>query len=70
MKATWESMVNFKSEEASKRTQLISDNAQWFETHSPIDDKFKKEEVKGVSAKVITAAILGRRLLSRQPPLE
>jgi len=59
MKATWESMVNFKSEEASKRTQLISDNAQWFETHSPIDDKFKKEEVKGVSAKVITAAILG-----------
>lgn len=59
MKATWESMVNFKSEEASKRTQLISDNAQWFETNSPIDDKFKKEEVKGVSAKVITAAILG-----------
>lgn len=59
MKATWESMVNFKSEEASKRTQLISDNAQWFETHSPIDDRFKKEEVKGVSAKVITAAILG-----------
>ena len=59
MKATWESLVNFKSEEASKRTQLISDNAQWFETNSPIDDKFKKEEVKGVSAKVITAAILG-----------
>ncbi len=59
MKATWESVVNFKSVEASKRTQLISDNAQWFETHSPIDDKFKKEEVKGVSAKVITAAILG-----------
>lgn len=59
MKATWESIVNFKSEEASKRTQLISDNAQWFETHSPIDDKFKKEKVKGISAKVITAAILG-----------
>lgn len=59
MKATWESVVNFKSEEASKRTQLISDNAQWFETNSPIDDKFKKEEVKGVSAKVITVAILG-----------
>lgn len=59
MKATWESLVNFKSEEASKRTQLISDNAQWFETNSPIDDRFKKEEVKGVSAKVITAAILG-----------
>lgn len=59
MKATWESMVNFKSEEASKRTQIISDNAQWFETNSPIDNRFKKEEVKGVSAKVITAAILG-----------
>lgn len=59
MKATWEAIVNFKSEEASKRTQLISDNAQWFETNSPIDDKFKKEEVKGVSAKVITVATLG-----------
>jgi dipeptidyl-peptidase-3 len=59
MKGSWESLVNFKSEEASKRTQLISDNAQWFEDNSPIDDKFKKEEVKGVSAKVITAAILG-----------
>src|SRR5690606_2769226 len=59
MKATWEAMVNFKSEEASKRTQLISDNAQWFEDNSPIDDRFKKEQVKGVSAKVITAAILG-----------
>ncbi len=59
MKATWESIVNFKSEEASKRTQLISDNAQWFETNSPIDNKFKKEEVKGVSAKVITVATLG-----------
>ncbi len=59
LKATWEAMVNFKSEEASKRTQIISDNAQWFENHSPIDDRFKKEKVKGVSAKVITAAILG-----------
>ena len=59
MKGSWESLVNFKSEEASKRTQLISDNAQWFEDNSPIDNKFKKEEVKGVSAKVITAAILG-----------
>ena len=59
MKATWESIVNFKSEEASRRTQLISDNAQWFETNSPIDNRFKKEAVKGVSAKVITAAILG-----------
>ncbi len=59
MKATWESIVNFKSDEASKRTELISDNAQWFEDNSPIDQKFKKEEVKGVSAKVITVAMLG-----------
>ncbi len=59
MKATWEALINFKSEEASKRTQIISDNAQWFEDNSPIDPKFKKEEVKGVSAKVITAAMLG-----------
>lgn len=59
MKATWESIVNFKSEEASKRTEVISANAQWFEDHSPIDEKFKKEEVKGVSAKVITVAMLG-----------
>ncbi len=59
MKATWESMVNFKSEEASERTWIISENAQWFEDNSPVDDRFKKEEVKGVSAKVITAAMLG-----------
>lgn len=59
MKATWESMVNFKSEEASERTRIISENAQWFEDNSPIDSRFKKEEVKGVSAKVITAAMLG-----------
>lgn len=59
MKGTWESLVNFKSEEASERTRIISENAQWFEDNSPIDDRFKKEEVKGVSAKVITAAILG-----------
>lgn len=59
MKATWESMVNFKSEEASERTRIISENAQWFEDNSPVDDRFKKEEVKGISAKVITAAILG-----------
>lgn len=59
MKATWESIVNFKNEEATKRTEIISANAQWFEDHSPIDDRFKKEEVKGVSAKVITAAMLG-----------
>lgn len=59
MKATWESIVNFKSEDASKRTDIISANAQWFEDHSPIDSKFKKEEVKGISAKVITVAMLG-----------
>ena len=55
---TWESMVNFKDLQATKRAQLISDNAQWFEDHSTTDPKYKKEEVKGVSAKVITAAML------------
>ncbi|MGL5730855.1 MAG: dipeptidyl-peptidase 3 family protein [Bacteroidales bacterium] len=59
MKASWESVVNFKNEEATKRTELISANAQWFENNSPVDNKFKKEEVKGVSAKVITLAMLG-----------
>ena len=59
MKATWESIVNFKDVEATKRTEIISSNAQWFEDHSPIDKQFKKEEVKGVTAKVITAAMLG-----------
>ncbi|WP_370459992.1 dihydrofolate reductase [Bacteroides sp. 519] len=58
MKASWESLVNFKDLEATRRTELISNNAQWFEDHSPADKQFKKEEVKGVSAKVITAAIL------------
>lgn len=58
-KATWESVVNFKDLEATKRTQIISDSAQWFEDNSPVDDKFKKEQVKGVSAKVITVAMLG-----------
>ena len=55
---TWESMVNFKDLTATKRAQTISENAQWFEDHSTTDPKYKKEEVKGVSAKVITAAIL------------
>ena len=59
MKGTWESIVNFKYIDATKRTEIISNNAQWFEDHSPIDDRFKKEEVKGVSAKVITVTILG-----------
>ena len=58
MKASWESIVNFKDLVATKRTETISDNAQWFEDHSPVDKKFKKEEVKGVSAKVITGAII------------
>lgn len=58
MKASWESIVNFKDMEATHRTETISSNAQWFEDHSPVDARFKKEEVKGVSAKVITAAIL------------
>lgn len=58
-KATWESVVNFKDIEATKRTEIISANAQWFEDNSPIDKEYKKEEVKGVSAKVITVAALG-----------
>lgn len=59
MKASWESVVNFKDVEATKRTQIISDNAQWFEDNSPVDDRYKKKEVKGVTAKVITVAHLG-----------
>ena len=58
MKASWESLVNFKDMEATHRTEIISGTAQWFEDHSPVDKQFKKDEVKGVSAKVITAAIL------------
>ena len=57
-KATWEGLVNFKDAEASLRTELISDNAQWFEDNSPVDNRFKKEEVKGVTAKVINVAVL------------
>lgn len=59
LKGSWEALVNFKDLEATHRTELISNNAQWFEDHSPVDKIFKKEKVKGVSAKVITAAILG-----------
>lgn len=58
MTGAWESIVNFKNREASHRTEVISDNAQWFEDHSPVDPRFRKPKVKGVSAKVITAAIL------------
>ena len=59
LKASWESTVNFRNEEATRRTQTISENAQWFEDHSPVDQRFKKERVKGVSAKVITVTMLG-----------
>jgi dipeptidyl-peptidase-3 len=59
MKASWESNVNFINKEATKRTKIISDNAGWFEEHSPTDPRFKKKEVKGVTAKVITVAMLG-----------
>lgn len=58
MTGSWESIVNFKNNEASHRTEVLSANAQWFEDNSPVDTAFKKESVRGVSAKVITAAIL------------
>ena len=57
-KATWEGLVNFKDAEASRRAELISDNAQWFEDNSPVDPRFRKDEVKGVTAKVINVAVL------------
>ncbi len=59
IKASWESIVNFKNIEATRRTEIISENAQWFEDNSPVDTQFKKPQVKGVSAKVITVAMLG-----------
>ena len=59
MKASWEAIVNFKDLEATKRTEQLSLNAQWFEDNSPVDARFKKDKCKGISAKVITAAILG-----------
>ena len=58
MTGSWESIVNFKDLEASHRTETIAGNAQWFEDHSPVDPRFRKDKVKGVTAKVITAAIL------------
>ncbi len=58
LKCSWESIVNFKDLEATKRTETLSANAQWFEDHSPVAPEFKKEKVKGISAKVIKAAIL------------
>lgn len=59
LKATWEGIVEYKDLEATKRTQTISQNAQWFEDHSPVDPRFRKPEVKGVTANVICAAMLG-----------
>lgn len=59
LKASWESVVNFKNIAATKRTEVLSSNAQWFEDNSPVSPQFKKKQVKGVSAKVITAAMLG-----------
>ena len=58
IKGSWESIVNFKDREATKRATILSENAQWFEDHSPVDPQFKKTTVKGVSAKVINVAIL------------
>jgi len=59
LKCSWESIVNFKDVEATKRTETMSANAQWFEDNSPVDPQFKKDKVKGITAKVINAAILG-----------
>ena len=59
MKATWEGIVEYRDEESSKRTRTVSDNAQWFEDNSPVDERFKKETVTGVSANVVCAAMLG-----------
>ena len=59
MKATWEAIVNYKDIEATKRTEIISANAQWFEDNSPVDSKYKKESVTGIAAKVINIAMLG-----------
>lgn len=59
LKGTWEGIVEYKDLEATKRTQTISQNAQWFEDHSPVDPRFRKPEVKGVTANVICAAMLG-----------
>lgn len=58
MRGSWESIVNFRNDEASHRTEVLSSNAEWFEQHSPVDPRFRKDKVKGVSAKVITAAML------------
>ena len=67
MKATWESNVNFKDLEATKNSNIISENAQWFEDHSPVDQRFKKEQCKGVSAKSINVTTLGGECFPSPP---
>ena len=67
MKATWESTVNFKDLEATRNSNIISENAQWFEDHSPVDARFKKEECKGVSAKSINVTTLGGECFPSPP---
>ncbi len=67
MKATWEANVNFKDLEATKRSNVISENAQWFEDHSPVDARFKKEKCKGVSAKSINVTTLGGECFPSPP---
>ena len=67
MKATWESNVNFKDLEATRNSNIISENAQWFEDHSPVDARFKKEECKGVSAKSINVTTLGGECFPSPP---
>lgn len=57
-KGSWEGLVNIKDHEASERTEILSENAQWFEDNSPVDPRFKKETVKGITAKVINATTL------------
>ena len=59
LKGSWEGLVEYVDEEATHRTAIISQNAQWFEDHSPVDPLFRKKQVKGISAKVICAAMLG-----------
>ena len=70
IKATWESIVNYKNMQATKRAIIISENAQWFEDHSPVDQRFKKKEVRGVSAKVIHVVQLGGEIVFHQHLLE
>ena len=67
MKATWESTVNFKDLEATRNSNIISENAQWFEDHSPVDSRFKKESCKGVSAKSINVTTLGGECFPSPP---